>query len=443
MNTTVSFQKLSDVPATLSGLSVKAGDSIIFKENPSPAGKFTVINVIDPLNPKFDGYIDSTALLSYPQQTLIPAFLKFGVYNSGWQTRVMRSKDMVLVSNGAVLSMYKIANDSLVFIRDSVISQGYTIRQMLLFTDTLACVIADYSYSSSGNNPLPWSTFYKYSFIYPVQLASSGFSCFPGYQIPAINDASTSFTLHSSTSTSSAGYFNIHGCHDNNIIMSIRQWKTSFYTVMTNPPNTSQDSSASVAVTDAHGSDQTVIPLGNPDAGWPNASAANTGCSLSPTEYVYSAGPALFVADIRDLPDGYHTAAANNAVYGDSGAGALQNILLDTITKKAYVFYASKLSILSYQRQAVDVANGSNKLTALKGISIIPHTSLSGVTIVLPSNCRSADLFIYGINGRVVDRMRNVSARFVFWRPKTRSTGFYIAVVKSERTRYVSKFMVQ
>ena len=149
MNTAVAFQKLSTFPVSLSGWSAKAGDSIIFKENSSPAAKYSVVNVKDPVNPKFVGYIDSAALLSYPLQTLIPAFLKFGVYNSVSRTRAIQCTNKMLVSSGNGVTMYLIQNGNLVSVDSIELSSWMTMQQMLLLNDSLLAITADSSYSSS------------------------------------------------------------------------------------------------------------------------------------------------------------------------------------------------------------------------------------------------------------------------------------------------------
>jgi hypothetical protein len=443
VNTKVVFQKIADFPISLSGLSAKAGDSIIFKETSSPAGKYSVANVTDPANPKFVGYNDSSALLSYPLQTLIPAFLRFGVYNSVSRTRAIQCGNKMLVSSGNSVTMFLIQNGNLVSVDSIVLSSEMTMRQMLLLNDSVLAVTADSSYSSSAKFGLmgSWSTSGTSRVLYSARLSNSGFSSFPSYLIPTRNESySYSDPTISGTNSNSTGYSYIHGCYNENILISIKQSISSNGYSGTHT-TASQDSSASaVAIYDGIGA---VDSWTNPGNGWPNASTTNTGYYLSPTENLCSAGSELFAADIRDLPDGYHTAVANSAVYRDSTSLMPQNILLDTLNKMVYLFYSTKLTILTYQRQAVGIANGANKLSASRGLSIIPNASRPGVTIVLPSDGRNADLFIYDLSGRVVDRMRNITSNAVFWRPKNKSMDFYVALVRSGNQQYVSKFMVR
>jgi len=436
MTTNIVFQKLSDFPISLSGMSAKAGDSIILKENSSPAGKFTVINISNPLHPNFDGYIDSTALLSYPQQTLIPAFLKFDVFNNIVKTPVVLNKDKVLVCKGSNLSMYRIVNGGLISIKDSMVALGNTITQMLLLNDTLLTLIVDSVYSTSIPS---YSYTSENDFIYPGRLDSSGFSLYSHYKIPKRNDQTISTGIHSSSTSSSNSYFYFHGCYKGNMLLSIKQWNSSTNTNQI----TTKDSSASIAFAEVNGDSGAVIPLSNSGIGWPNTLVSNTGYYLAPTENLCAIGSDLFVADVRDLPDGYHTAVANNSLYHDPSAGGLQNILLDTLNKRVYVFYVGKMSILSYQRQAIGIVDRLKKVSAEKGVLFILNPTRSGVTIVLPQNIRNANIFIYNLSGRMVDKIRTVGSNALFWKPKSRSMNFYVAVVKSEKEQYISKFMVR
>jgi hypothetical protein len=423
-------------------LSAKAGDSIILKEAPSPAGKYTVINVNNPMLPKFDGYIDSAVLLSYPQQTLIPAFLRFGVYNGLSLAHVIHYKNRMLILQGNGVDMYQIQNNNLVFVDTFMLPSTMPISQMLLLNDSLLAVVADSSFSSNSIFGYGSSISGRHSYMYSFQLANSGFSSFPAYTVPENNYHSFGQGPTSSYwNSDSSGYSYIRGFYNDGILISIKQFNSSASRNGGGTSTSSRDSSASVAV--VNGNLGMVYSRSNPNAGWFDSSTSNTGHYLSPTENLCSAGPALFVSDIRDLSDGYHTALANNAVYQDSAAGAPRNILLDTLHKMAYLFYDSKLSILTYQRQIVGVANQSNKPSGLKNISIVPNASRSGVTIVLPAASYNADLFIYDLSGRVVDKIGRITSNAVFWRPKSKSMNFYIVVVKSGKEQYLSKFIVR
>jgi hypothetical protein len=66
-----------------------------------------------------------------------------------------------------------------------------------------------------------------------------------------------------------------------------------------------------------------------------------------------------------------------------------------------------------------------------------------GTTIVLPSNCRNADLSIYDVSGRIVERIRNITSNAIIFRPKNKSTNCYIAVVKNTGMQYSAKFVTR
>lgn len=437
MNTKVVFQKLSDFPITLSGFSAKAGDSIILKESSAPAEKYSVINVNDPANPQFDGYTDSTVLVSYPQQTLIPAFLQFGVYNSETRTRVIQSKDKMLVSDSNGVKMYQIQNSNLVFSDSFMVSSKLTMRQIFLLNDTLLSVNADTSYSISISYPTYNSgTTDTSHYLYLIKLSNAGFSSFPRFYIPDRDYHYWQMQMGNGVYDDYSGFSYIHGWYNDAVIISVKQ----LHSHITNTATTRDSSASVVAVNEKQGF---VSSSTDPSLAWPNASTSNTGYYLSPTENLCTAGPSLFVADIRDLPDGYQTALANNAVYQWNAADTLKNILLDTLNKRVYLFYLNKLSILSYQHEIVGASNLANKHSILKGISIIPNASRSGVTIVLPSTSRNADLFIYDLSGRVVDKMQNIASNAVFWRPKTKSMACYIAMVKANGQTHTMKFMAR
>lgn len=102
------LSKVSEYPISSGGWSARAGDSVILKENNSPADKYTVINIRTPENPEFKGYIDSSTLMTYQANTLIPFFLKYGVSNSSMSQNVIFYNNYLLVkTNSDSLNMYK------------------------------------------------------------------------------------------------------------------------------------------------------------------------------------------------------------------------------------------------------------------------------------------------------------------------------------------------
>jgi hypothetical protein len=95
--------------------------------------------------------------------------------------------------------------------------------------------------------------------------------------------------------------------------------------------------------------------------------------------------------------------------------------------------------------------NASNPTTAIlknakpeqnSVFSISINPSSRNITIVRPDHSRAADLFIYDLSGRVIDKMIGVTANSVIWKPKSKTTGCYILMVKSGTTKFTKKFML-
>jgi hypothetical protein len=439
----VKFQKLSDYPIAFGGISAMAGDSIILKENPSPAGKYTAINVENPVNPKFDGYVDSTALMSYPLQTLIPAFLQFGISNSISGRHVIQYKDKMLIWQGNVVSMYQIQSSNLTFVDSIAITSGITINQMMPLNDSVLAVIADSSWDTSGlPSYYPWSKRGTLFYSYPAQMTDAGFLSFPRYL--ATSDYSSTATGPSQYfgSTDTSGYLYIHGSYNGTTLNSTKRVHSSRI-CFGSQCNGTRDSTASIVM--SKGTRKIISNWSDPSKG--SFNSKNTGNYFSPTENLCTIGDtALFVSDIRELPDGYHTALINNAIYLDAAAGSIRNLLLDTLNKKLYLFYSSKLSILSYQdAPPVGVVSHADKASQTAQFKVISGHQHSGVTIVLParSSSTATDLFFYDISGRMVDKITAVTSNAVRWRPKVRSMGCYIVSIKRGAEKYTAKFMTR
>jgi hypothetical protein len=142
----IQFSWLSDYPFSPGGWTAKAGDSIIAHELNAPAGKYTAINIKNPSNPSFAGYIDSASLCSYPESSLIPAFMKFGndgngIYNTSMFSKVRFLNNRIIVFHkDSTFRMYQkvngqyVAQDSLrphsfkhlVFLNDTTFIYDYT-----------------------------------------------------------------------------------------------------------------------------------------------------------------------------------------------------------------------------------------------------------------------------------------------------------------------------
>ena len=206
----VKLQKISDFPVSDSGSwSVKIGDSIILKESNAPAGMFTVINISDPANPLFAGYIDSATALSYPLHTLMPIYLRFGVsdrYGYSGSNRyllhnnVMSWKNGVLVLTDSILTMYSIIDTSLVPVDTLNINlSGYS-YSILLLNDSLLTV----EHENSG-------TFNRDKFFSPIRLLSSGFSLLPECPIGRYYYITGAYDIYRNY---------IRGLHNENILVS-------------------------------------------------------------------------------------------------------------------------------------------------------------------------------------------------------------------------------
>jgi hypothetical protein len=434
----VRFQKLSDFPVTCdsTGWSARAGNSIILKENPSPTGMFSVINVSNPTNPSFAGYIDSTTVRAYTLQTLIPVFLNYGVSNSYMNIKVVDLGDRMLIAKDNIVRMYQVVSNTLVYI-DSVKISGTIRLNLLLLNDTLLGIqygpyhCNTYSLSSSGFSPQLFES-YILVYSYTQGMTVSQRRCWRPY---------------------------IHGFSDQNVFISCDYFEdyrigSTHYLTRTNTCKVYHISGIANQTTTLN---------------MPYANTYNTGRRLSPTENLCTNGFAItdtailgivpfnflpgdvatelfVVSDIQD-PRPHVTDSLNDAIYRDTvrKQNTLQNILLDTANQRVYLVFNNNLSILGYQRvPGTGVAATPKKPLLAKGsISVLPGPVTSSVTIVLPGHTRTADLCFYDLSGRVIDRMPDVRSNAVLWRPKTRSMGCYIVMVKSGSENYTERFILR
>ena len=438
----VRFQKLSDFPISDSGgWSARSGDSIILKESPSPAGMFSVINVKNPTNPSFAGYIDSTAVRAYPLQTLMPVFVNYGVANSYTNIKVIRYGDRMLIAKDSIVRMYQVIGNNLVSIDSVTIHRGNAARpNLLLFNDTLLgiqCMIF------GGLNYYLYTTF----------LSSTGF--LP--QVFAYEQTVFSYLFGMSVWTANFWRPYIHGFTDQKVIVSCDYFQdyriiSSHFFAYSN----------TYLIYDISNKPKAAVPVN-----MPYANAYNTGHRLSPTENLCSnAFPLLpyvglnvssypfipgavatelfVVSDIQD-PRPHVTDSLNNAIYRDTVhlQNQLQNILLDTANKKVYLVFNNNLSILGYQRvPSTGIASNPKGPSSTKGnITVFKGPVSSSVTIVLPGRSRSADLCFYNLSGRMIDRMPGVTSSAVLWKAKT--YGCYIVMAKSGQEKFTAKFMVR
>jgi hypothetical protein len=437
----VKFTKLSDFPVSDSGSwSAKAGDSIILKENPpAPAGMFSVINVSNPVNPSFAGYIDSATARSYPLQTMIPIFMNFGIYNSYIKTKVIISLDRMLVLSGTLLRMYLIQGTNLVSIDSEIIAAGNQENRIYLLNDTLLAVL--YFKPTEDMNYNEYDTI----FFNSIHLSSSGFSSSPN------NLIGTAYYRYFGMPKEYLRPY-IQGSFDNKIIIPIDACSVGYgmYYVPGTPWSY-------LYIMDNILNRTTVLPNTTPNT--PYANAYNTGYYIFPAENlctnafnIYSSpvgaptpndtATELFVSYVGD-PHPYSTAQANNAIYRDDihRQNALQNILLDTLKKQVFLIFKNNMTILGYQSTGVvyypKTTLSANKVTILRGPMAF------SITIVLSTHSRSSDLYFYDLSGRVVDKMLGVTSNAVLWRPKTKTMSCYIVQVRNGGEKYTAKFMVR
>jgi hypothetical protein len=423
-NRAIRFEKVGECPINLPGVTfTKTGDSIIIKEYPSPDGKFTLINVKDPAFPKFDGYIDSIILSNYPIETLVSVMLKTGIsnsymyYQSGLlfpSINVLKNEDKIMVTTdtSAKYTMYKISNNTLTIVDSLKLNnnQPYPIKLatgFLPLNDTL--LLTRYYYNLSyGTGAL----IFQFGI---VKLTSSGFSLLTTY------DAGYgSWPIY-------VNYY-FHGVWNNNIFVSKGK------------PPILQKNSDTLLVFDVLNSRKIQYPAPSP-----LFITLNTGLYFSPTENLCIADTVytnLFMSDIRDM-QGYQTALANNCVYRDTVnlVNNLKHIFLDTLNKTVILLFSHKLVVLSYSAVPIGVTDNLNQPSSKKGINILQTSGSSGFIISFPNNHKRAEISLFDLTGRLVDRMRNVTSNTVFWKPKTRSMGCYVITVKSGKEQFSMKFL--
>jgi len=416
------FTELSTFPISDSnGWTALAGDSIIMHEKNDPAGKFTTINIANPASPLFAGYIDSSILIAYPQQTLIPAYLKFGVSNgygpTGTHVLGLNNSNTILVVQDSAVQLFDITNNSLSSIATFICS-GLT--GILLLNDSM--IGALYTFSQQVVFQYPDSTA---NFLYPIKVNKSGFIKHTAIPI-SINGIFCN--IDACYSKSSLSY--VRGAHNSIMINGI---SSSF------PLGVSEGGTwiaPQVQIYDT-GLKKSVFLGDDVDTITPNS-----GYYFSPTQFLSMNTNNIYAEDIMDL-HAYKTALALNAVLPDS-LHSRQSVLVDTVNKRLYIFYPTAMVTYSYSLSPMAVRNGLPLAQLAQiGIKIITDETRSGVTIVLPQNSRRADLFFSDLSGRMVDKMLSITSNAVVWRPKAQAMGCYIVSAKIGEERYTARFMAR
>jgi hypothetical protein len=408
------LEKIGNFPLNVSGWSALAGDSIIVQEQNAPQGMYSIINIGDRRNPRFDGYIDSVKLLSYPMQTLVPLYLRYGVANTAQQINVMMSGERVLMLHGGALGMYQIQGNELRTVDVLPDFPGNTIH---LLNDSSIVAI----------KPISVYTFrYGQTIVFtPLALTADGISTLPSRTLGLMSSSSMNYS-------SSDPY--IQGIVNGNVLISVDNFHGVPYntTYQHNQLAYNYSTGAAVMLTGA----------------MPYANAQNTGRMLSDKESlclarVTSASTQLFISDGGDSYP-YTTAEKNGSMYNDTtlSQNKMKNILLDTLSKHIYLVYERNLVVLRYYHGEVGITRNHRTASNAGALKVLAETSTKRVTITLPHSEQSFDIAFYDLSGRCVKRMSNVTTPAVQWSSSGMSSKFLVVVAQSKGMRYCERFMM-
>jgi hypothetical protein len=410
------FTKLANCPISDSaGWAAIAGDSIILRESNAPAGKFTAINIANPAAPAFAGYIDSTTLLSYPLQTLVPVYLNYGVKNGYGPAgiQVLLLNNHIVTVQESMARLYQIAGSKLTLL-DSFTLSG--VSAVLQLNDSLFAI----QFTSSQSSGMDYYATY---FCLPVKISSNKFF------------KSDSVVLGSAISGEASGEYTGSYVYNRGMVNSI----------IFSPVNMIGfgylNYSDYALIADDIGLNQVYNAHGTSARAFTN----NSGYYVSATQFLSPDSinvNAVYAENIMDL-NAYQTALANDAVLTDSFSSR-QNVLVDTINKRLYIIYKTNMSIFSYAFSPVGVINRASKPLQLPGeLRILSSAGQSGITIVFPGAARHADLAFYDLSGRMVDRLTATGSNAVLWRPKTHTSGCCVVSAKIDGETYSARFMVR
>jgi hypothetical protein len=406
----VKFSKVSEFPITLGGLSAKAGDSIIMKESNAPEGKYSIIDIKDPVKPKFVGYADSSVLIDYQKTTLIPFYLKFGVYNSSNSQNIIYNKEILFVSKPGYVNLYN-ANDFTLI--DSI---GIGIDRIIKINDSLY-FIQKPTISSIG-------AYNRSASILKISNDKTS------EQLLNFNEnGRNGMGAHSSTE------YNVIGQIDNNLILSV-----------------DYNYSGTMQSRDHH------IEVYNPDLNLYTKNlhsstfsyTENSGYYILPSIYISilnygSINIEFFASNVLDC-NSYETALTNQSIYTDTTttSGQAKNLLLDTLNKRIYVITNSKLSVISYEfSPAVAI---KSKCKSMKNDDLVKFSVQKSSVITVAFTKRNQNLTavlrIFDLSGRMVDRIETFS-NSIQWKPKHNVSKFYLADLVIGKNHYMEKFCVQ
>ncbi|MGA3050946.1 MAG: hypothetical protein ABSE00_03390 [Chitinispirillaceae bacterium] len=424
---TIKFTKVGNfaVTDTIGGWSALVGDSIYLKEATTPAGKFTVINVSNPAAP-VRGAIDSTVLLTYPLNTLIPVFIQYsgktvydteGIYGSIERIFNYQDKTLMVSYNSYSFGTVVLPAITVTLLQNSgsnlTVLNSFAIYTSGNITTVYFDGVSRFNDSTFG---LEYWTYGGNGDIYLLPFEISG-SQLIQYGDPDINH----FNITSGQEFNQTNY--ICGLYDNTILIP----DASIYTP---------------TLFGLQIYDLTTKTLVNDTASETRGTSQNSGCYFNSTMYFSDDPPYIYATDVRDV-NGYATAFANNALYSDTGYGTRQNLFIDTTRQLLFILYKTNLSTFSYKTTVGVAERQSARPQHSAGVTVIPGSASGGVTIVLHGFSGPAELSFYDMSGRIVDKMTGVTANAVRWRPKTQSTGCYIVSVANAREKSVARFVVR
>ena len=417
----IKFTKVGNFPvANAVGWSALVGDSLYLKDTTTPAGKFTVINVTNPAAP-VRGAIDSTTLLNYPLNTLIPVFIKNGVSDGASNPNIFSYQDKILWVNDPntpaqgiyshfSITLLQINGSSLTplnsfsFYSDDKMT-GFELLGVFRFNDsTFGLEYVEYAEALTDVGQVYLSLF---------QISSTQLIDYGGPMLYNCIDCNLSFF--------------ISGLYDNKILIGY----SPTYSSMVTPIGLDlYDLATETLVNGGICSNRGVI------------FSQNSSYYFNSTMYFPDDSSYIYATDVRDV-NGRATASANNALYSDSGYGNRQNLFIDTTRKLLFILYNNNLSTFSYNTTVKVAGEHIARPQHSAGIVIIPGSASAGVTIVLHGFSGPAELSFYDMSGRMVDKITGVTANAVRWRPKSRTMGCYIVCAKSGAEKSVARFVAR
>jgi hypothetical protein len=424
----VQFQKIGNYPVNYGeGPAGIWGDSLILKENPAPAGSYTVINIKDKQNPAFAGYVDSTQLIAYPLKSLFPVCLGLGVYNSYYDRQTVMWNDTsvflgkycdnkivlwdnrLLVLKNQVLFLYEMEGEKLM-LKDSL-RVGYG-RMIPALGDGLVLIERPGDYSLR---------------VLPVRINSSG--------LQALHATANhwGYSMQCGTAMITNGFYN------GSLYISSAQWCIGI-----GPGSTNRQNRQTRIINYAGDTpDFTVFNLGL-------ASGSNSGLLLSSYVTLFletiNAEPTLYGIDIRN-PKSLDSSIACKLGYSDTvstvSGNPIQNIVVDTDSKTLYLIRLKNLSIIGYSILIDTLSTGihhPNTVHYKQPLPAIKCYTANGI-IRIETTGRSIKASLFDASGRMIDRAEFQKCAIALWKLKAPLNGIYFIRVESEGKSGTTKFL--